>query len=425
MEKVMKIGGVSVVDLANKLKTPLMIYDEDKIVAKMQGFKTNFVSEDFKTDVLYASKAFACKAIYELAKANDMSIDVVSGGELYTAKQADFPMHKVYFHGNNKTRAELEMAFDYQVGCIVADNAMECAALVDIANEKQQDMHILLRVNPGVDAHTHEYIVTAHLDSKFGTSITLKDEIAQMIKTLNESKYLHFEGFHAHIGSQIFDKQAFKAEIEKMMEFIKDMQAYDVEATTLNLGGGFAAYYTQEDQPIPLKEVCSFIIESAKEAKAKYGVKVDTLLIEPGRSIVAEAGSTLYTIGYQKQTANKHYVFIDGGMGDNIRPALYQAKYACDVVNKMDEEKTQVVTIAGKCCESGDILIKDACLPQTTSGDLLMVYTTGAYGYSMASNYNRIARPAVVFVKDGTTRLVIKRESYEDLLSLECNEVIE
>ncbi len=424
-EKILTIGGVSVVEIAKKAGTPVMVYDEEKLTNKMKGFVENFKSDDFHTAVLYASKAFSCQAIYKLAAQHGMCIDVVSGGELATAKAANFPMEKVYFHGNNKTMEELKMAFDLEIGCIVADNLGECESTAAYANEVKKPMKVLLRVNPGVEAHTHKYIVTAHLDSKFGTSITLKDEIAKMIQTLQTSEYVEFIGFHAHIGSQIFDKMAYGAEVETLMQFMKMMEdEYNIKASTLNLGGGFAAYYTQEDAPIPLKEVCSYILEVCRVNKAKYGLDVDTILIEPGRSIVAEAGTTIYKIGYQKQTAHKKYVFVDGGMADNIRPALYQAKYACDVVTRMDEEKNQKVTIAGKCCESGDILIEDVMIPEVTSDDLLMTYTTGAYGYSMASNYNRIARPAVVFVKDGKMRLVIKKESYQDMMALECDEEI-
>ena len=422
---VLSIQNVSVLDIVAKTGTPVMVYDEDKLIKKMNGFVENFKCDDFHTAVLYASKAFSCKAIYKLADQANMSIDVVSGGELACAHAANFPMEKVYFHGNNKTLEELKMAFDLEVGCIVADNLGECKQIVDFANQLQKPMKVLLRVNPGVEAHTHKYIVTAHLDSKFGTSITMKDAIAEMIETLNSSNYISFKGFHAHIGSQIFDKMAYGAEVETLMQFIKTMEdEYNINVTTLNLGGGFAAYYTQEDAPIPLNEVCSYILEACRVNKAKYALNIDTILIEPGRSIVAEAGTTIYKIGHQKQTANKKYIFVDGGMSDNIRPALYQAKYACDVVTKMNEAKTQKVTIAGKCCESGDILIEDVMIPEVTSDDLLMVYTTGAYGYSMASNYNRIGRPAVVFVKDGKVRLVMKKESYQDMMALECDEEI-
>lgn len=425
MKKVLEISGVSVEQLAKTCKTPLYIYDENKITQKMSQFRELFQCSDFETEVLYASKAFSCKAMVELAAAHGLCLDVVSGGELYTAKQANFPMEHVYFHGNNKSYEELTMALEYGVGCIVIDNAMECEMLLTAVRRSGTSVRTLMRVNPGIEAHTHKYIVTAHLDSKFGISITKKEEIASMVQTLTSVPQITFEGFHSHIGSQIFDKQAYVAEIETLMKFVDEIhREYHIVTSSLNLGGGFAAYYTSEDHPIPLQDVCKTILDTCKIEKDKYNLSLSKIMIEPGRSIIAEAGSTLYRVGYQKQTENKKYIFVDGGMSDNIRPALYQAAYACDLANRMDEEKCEKVTVAGKCCESGDILIEDVLLPHAQQNDLLLLYTTGAYGYSMASNYNRLGRPGVVFVKDGVTRIVIKRESFEDMLHLECDEVI-
>lgn len=424
-KKILEISGVSVEQLAKTCGTPLYVYDENKITQKMSQFHELFQSDEFETEVLYASKAFSCKAMVELAATYGLCLDVVSGGELYTAKAANFPMERVYFHGNNKSYEELCMALDYGVGCIVVDNAMECDMLKMAVQHSGKSVRTLIRVNPGVEAHTHKYIVTAHLDSKFGISITKKDELAEMVKTLTSHPDITFEGFHSHIGSQIFDKQAYVAEIQTLMKFVHDMkQEYSIDSKALNLGGGFAAYYTSEDHPIPLQDVCKTILDTCREEKARYNLSLHKIMIEPGRSIVAEAGSTLYRVGYQKQTENKKYIFVDGGMSDNIRPALYQAAYDCDIANRMDEEKCENVTVAGKCCESGDILIENVKLPHAQRNDLLILYTTGAYGYSMASNYNRLGRPAVVFVKDGRVRVVIKRESYEDMLHLECDEVI-
>lgn len=424
-KNVLEISGVSVEQLANTCKTPLYIYDENKITAKLSQFHELFQSSDFETEVLYASKAFTCKAMVELVKSHGLSLDVVSGGELYTAKQANFPMEHVYFHGNNKSYEELQMALTYGVGTIVVDNAMECELLLTAVRQSGKTIKTMLRVNPGVEAHTHKYIVTAHLDSKFGTSITQKEAIAEMVKTLTSVPQISFEGFHSHIGSQIFDKDAYVAEIEKLCEFVNEMQnEYGIHTNALNLGGGFAAYYTEEDHPIPLQEVCKTILDACKREKDKYQLPLNKIMIEPGRSIVAEAGSTLYRVGFQKETENKKYIFVDGGMSDNIRPALYQAAYSCDIANRMNEEKCEKVTVAGKCCESGDILVEDVMLPHAQDNDLLILYTTGAYGYSMASNYNRLGRPAVVFVKDGKVREVVRRESFEDLCHLECDEVI-
>lgn len=424
-KNVLEISGVSVEQLAATCKTPLYVYDENKIRQQLSMYHELFRSNDFETEVLYASKAFSCKAMVELVKAYGLSLDVVSGGELYTAKQVGFPMERVYFHGNNKSYEELEMAVHYGVGTIIVDNDMECEALVQIMKNVGTSIKTMIRVNPGVEAHTHKYIMTAYVDSKFGISILRKKEIADMILTLTSIPNITFEGFHSHIGSQIFDKDAYVAEITKLCEFMEDMQKeYNILCNALNLGGGFAAYYTSDDQPIPLHEVCKTILDTCRIQKDTHNLTFHRVLIEPGRSIVAEAGSTLYRIGYQKVTENKKYLFVDGGMSDNIRPALYQADYACDIANRMNEEKTEKVTVAGKCCESGDILVEDVMLPAAKQNDLLILYTTGAYGYSMASNYNKLGKPAVVFVKDGVVREVIKRESYQDMCAMDCDEVI-
>lgn len=425
MKNMLEISGVPVDQLANACGTPLYVYDENKLIQKMSQFHELFQSRDFTCEVLYASKAFSCQAVVELAATQGLCLDVVSGGELYTAMQANFPCERIYFHGNNKSWGELLMALEAGVGCIVVDNAMECELLVEAVKRTKAKVRVLIRVNPGVEAHTHKYIVTAHLDSKFGTSIEQYEHIIQMMDTLSECEGITLEGFHAHIGSQIFDKEAFVAEIQTMMAFIHKIEkASTYQIRALNLGGGFAAYYTEGDQPIPLAKVCQTILDTCRWEKDRYHLHIEKLMIEPGRSIVAEAGSTLYRVGAQKTTQNKNYLFVDGGMADNIRPALYQAAYACDIANRMQEEKSETYTIAGKCCESGDILIEAAKLPKAHRNDLLILYTTGAYGYSMASNYNRLGRPAVVFVKDGRARIVIRRESYQDMCALECNEVV-
>lgn len=419
-ETIESIGGVSLETLAKTYSTPLYIYDQKRMEDQMDAFRDAFETDDFSTSVLYASKAFSCLAMIALVKEHGLSLDVVSSGELYTAYKAGFPMERVYFHGNNKTLEELKMAFEFGVKTIIMDNEMECDAILALANALQKEIQVMLRVNPGVEAHTHKYIVTAHIDSKFGITIHEQETIARMLKKVEKNNYVTFLGFHAHIGSQIFDSNAYVAEIETMCNFIKEMKdKYQITTKALNLGGGFAAYYTKEDHPIPIQEVCDNILKTCKKMKQDLQLDIDTLMIEPGRSIVAEAGSTLYRVGYSKDTKNKHYVFVDGGMSDNIRPALYQAKYDCDLVNNPNE-KTIETCVAGKCCESGDIIIENILLPQAHEGDLLIVYTTGAYGYSMASNYNRLTKPAVVFVKDGQTKLVIKKETYEDLIALDC-----
>ena len=425
MEKKLSIQQVDMVALAKKVGTPLMVYDQVRLEQRLQAYRQYFTSKEFQCDVLYASKAFQCSALLELVKESGCCLDVVSGGELYGAMHVNFPMERVYFHGNNKTKKELEMALEAGVGTIIVDNPMECDALCELATTLNLGCDVMFRLNPGIEAHTHQYIVTAHIDSKFGVSIQEMDVIMDMITNVMQHDKLTFRGFHAHIGSQIFDENAYVAEIETLMNFMQKIEhRLHIKIPALNLGGGFAATYTSEDAPIPLPRVCEVILDTCTKMKETYALSLEQILIEPGRSIVAEAGITLYEIGYQKKTPHRHYVFVDGGMSDNIRPALYQAKYSCDLANHMDEEKTQLVTVAGKCCESGDILAEDVLLPACTQGDILVMYTTGAYGYSMASNYNRATKLPVVFVKDGKARFVIRKETYEDLHHLECDEVI-
>lgn len=410
----MEISGVKVKDLVKEYGSPLFVYDQNKMENQLQTFKKNFVSAQFLCDVIYASKAFNCKAMIQLVQQNGCSLDCVSGGELYTAFKAGFDMKRVYFHGNNKSKEEIQMALKYHVGTFVVDNLMEVELLRELSKNIDYDVSILLRINPGVEAHTHKYIVTANIDSKFGVSIEKKEEIFKIVDTVFSSSHLHFDGFHAHIGSQIFDSNAFVAEINTICEFVKQLK---IPVSTLNLGGGFAAYYTNEDHPIPIEEVCKIIVETIE----KNEVSISKLCIEPGRSIVAEAGSTIYTVGFMKQTPHKNYVFVNGGMSDNIRPALYQAKYDCVIDGKEENEKVYHYKIAGKCCESGDVLIEDAYLPEVKSEDLLIVKTTGAYGYSMASHYNKALGLPVIFCKDGKSQKVIRGENYEDLIRLETD----
>ena len=417
------IGNVSTKELAAQYGTPLYIYDQALIEQKMDDFKAHFVSSDFETNVVYASKAFLCTAMAKLVKKHGLYMDVVSGGELYVAAQAGFDMRHIVFHGNNKSVQELEMAVRYGAGTIVIDNEAEARELAALSFE--QKINVLLRINPGVEAHTHQFIVTAHVDSKFGILKSDTETIRSIIDTIESNEALSFQGFHAHIGSQIFDKNAFRAEIETMGSFIKEM----IDKTgrsfpALDLGGGFAAVYTKEDAPIPIDEVCALLIDQCSLINEKYDLHLKRLMIEPGRSIVAEAGSTLYTVGFTKITPHKKYVFVDGGMSDNIRPALYQAAYDADLTNRMNDKKTETVCIAGKCCESGDVLIEKTDLPCAVTGDQLIVYTTGAYGYSMASRYNMLCIPAVVFVKDGRSSLVVRRQSFEDLIERDEGEIL-
>lgn len=421
----LEIGGVSSDKLATACGTPLFVYDEAELEKRMQDYKSCFRSEHFNTEVIYASKAFTCKAMLHKLKQYGFGLDVVSGGELYLAEKADFPMDQIYFHGNNKAEPELEMALSLGCGTIVVDGVMECRKLIELADRMEKEASVMIRINPGITAHTHKYIITGDLDSKFGVTLREEDSILEIIRLINGSRFTKLNGFHVHIGSQIFDLRAYDAVIERMMKFIKKLKSkHMIEIRQLDFGGGFGVRYTEDDEPNSIREVCRRIIEKCETELKINELQLEKIMVEPGRSIAAEAGCTLYKIGYLKETPNKSYLFIDGGMTDNIRVALYGAKYECDIANKMDQEKTKKYTVAGKCCESGDILIESTMLPEAEPDDLLVVYGTGAYGYSMANNYNRLNRPAVAFVKNEKARIVIRRESYSDQIRLETEEEV-
>lgn len=400
--------------LKEKYNTPLYVYDKSVINDKIHKLKDNFKSNLYKTEIIYASKAFSVKEMLRVIMDKGLSLDTVSIGEIYTAINVGFDLNKIYFHGNNKSYDDLVFALNNNVGTIVVDNYMELLLLDEVAKSLNKVQKIMIRLNLGIEAHTHKYIVTSHVDSKFGVLYN-SDDYKNMINFINNSNNIKLIGFHSHIGSQIFELDAYKAEIEKLIRISKEF-SYPLE---LNLGGGFGAFYTNEDKPIPLDEVAKFLVKTTDEVLNKENAKIAKLLIEPGRSIVAEAGTTLYTIGFIKKTPNKEYYFIDGGMTDNIRPALYQAKYDAFIVGKENDERSHTVTIAGKCCESGDLIIEDYKLPPATSGDLLVTKTTGAYGYAMSSNYNKALTPAVVFVDEDNDYLVVKRQSLKELIERE------
>lgn len=413
----LNIGGVGVQELRGKFSTPLYVMDQTLLEENMAIFRDNFKSDKFKTEVIYASKAFLAVAMAQLVNRNGLSMDVVSGGELFTAIKAGFPMEKLYFHGNNKTYDELELAIDNNLGTIIVDNPLELHRLNKICADKNKKAKVLLRVNPGIDAHTHEYIQTSKFSSKFGESI-FDEEIFNIIKEFLNSENVILEGFHCHVGSQIFDEKPFFGAIDVMFKFAKEVEEKTGFASkVINLGGGFGIYYSEEDNPIALQDFVTRMISDLEIKKEEYGLSVEQVNIEPGRSIVANSGTTIYTVGGVKDTfSGKKYIFVDGGMTDNIRPALYQAKYEGVIANKMLETPTLCATVAGKCCESGDVLIHDSYFAEAVDGDILAIASTGAYNYSMSSNYNRIIKPAVVFVKDGKAQLVVKRETYEDLV---------
>ena len=401
-------------ELKRKYGTPLYIYDVNKIKDIISAYKNNFQSGKFETEIIYASKAFNIKEMLRLIKNEGLSLDVVSLGELYTATKIGFPMERIYFHGNNKTEEELRFAIEYNVGIFVIDNLSELRKLSILSKELQKKSSIYIRLNVGVEAHTHKYIVTSHIDSKFGV-LYGSEEYKQMLQLIEACEQIELKGLHCHIGSQIFELNPYDIVIEKLTTIVQDFP-YPL---SINLGGGFGAFYTQADHVIPYERVARHLIQRMEEELEKKKLRIQKLSIEPGRSIVGEAGRTLDTLGSTKQTPNRLYYFVDGGMTDNIRPALYQAIYAADVVGKEKEIKNKMVTIAGKCCESGDILVENILLPEAQEGDLLITYSTGAYGYAMSSNYNKACTPAVVFVEDGQDKLVVRRQSMEELIERE------
>jgi diaminopimelate decarboxylase len=416
----LEIGGVDSVELTREFGTPLYVYDVAMIRERARGFKQAFEEQNIKAQVAYASKAFSTVAMVQLAEEEGLSLDVVSGGELYTAITAGFPPGKIHFHGNNKSREELEMALNYKIGCIVIDNFFELELLKTICFEKNTSVNILLRVTPGIEAHTHDYILTGQEDSKFGFDLQ-NGQAEQALASVLSFDHFTVLGIHSHIGSQIFETTGFLLAAQKLVDKLAEWkERFAFEAKVLNLGGGFGIRYTKEDEPIPPSQYVSEIIKEVKALTGQYSLTMPEIWIEPGRSLVGDAGITLYHVGSSKEVPGvRKYLAVDGGMSDNIRPALYHAKYEAVLANKPLAQPSETVSIAGKCCESGDMLIWDLPLPEAEEEDILAVFCTGAYGYSMANNYNRIPRPAVVFVENGKATLVVKRESYEDLLRLD------
>lgn len=412
------LGGVGVKTLAAQYGTPLYVMDENVIRSNMRAFKSSMDKYyGGKGLVCYASKAFSCKEIYRIAKEEGIGADVVSIGEMYTAKSVGFPMDQVCFHGNNKTRRELEAALDWGVTRIVVDNLTELHTLSALAKEKGIIAEILLRIKPGIDAHTHNFIRTGQIDSKFGLALET-GEAMEGVKEALAAESVTLRGLHCHIGSQIFSVDPFVHAAEVMMGFLGQIKAETgMELPELNLGGGFGILYTDEDEPVPFGDYMEPVSRAVKASAEKLGLSQPFVLIEPGRSIVGEAGTTLYTVGSVKEIPDiRTYVSVDGGMGDNPRYILYQAKYDMILANRVNEPATETVTVAGRCCESGDLLGENVPLAPAKPGDLLAVFATGAYNYSMASRYNRVGIPPVVMVKDGVSRVIVRGESLEDLV---------
>ena len=412
------VGGCDTVELAKEYGTPLYILDENVIRNTCRSYVKSFEKYYNGNGLpLYASKALSCLELCRIVNQENMGLDVVSGGELFTAIKAGFPTEKIHFHGNNKTPEELKMALENNVGKIVVDNLYELELLNSIAGEMNKVANISFRIKPGVDAHTHNFIRTGQIDSKFGFALETGEAFEAVKKAISYDNVCLKE-LHCHIGSQIFDIDPFVTAAEIMMDFIaKIKNELSCVISELNLGGGFGIHYTENDEPKPYESYMEKVSTAVKAKAEEHGVPVPFIYIEPGRSVVGEAGVTLYTVGGIKEIPNvRTYVSVDGGMCDNIRYALYQSEYTVVNASKADKEPDRIVTVAGKCCESGDLIQENTKVAKVEVGDTLAVLSTGAYNYSMASNYNRIAKPPIVMVNNGKARVIVKRESYEDLI---------
>ena len=410
------IGGCDTIDLASKYGTPLYVLDEATIRTICKDYKDAFASYT-KVNMMYASKALCTMAVSKILAEEGFGFDVVSAGEIYTVYKSGADMNKVLFNGNNKTVSELTLALELGVGRFSVDNFLELSLLNELAKSADKTADILLRITPGIECHTHEYIQTGHLDSKFGFDLTQVDEAVELI--INEYSKLKLRGLHAHIGSQIFETQVYYDEIEILVKELAHLdEKFGLKLDEINIGGGLGVKYTDKDCPPSTYKIADVILKSLNESIEKYGIKPPTLYIEPGRSIISTSGVTLYTAGSSKQVPHgKKYVAVDGGMADNARPAMYGAEYSACVANKPEAETLQTVTIAGRFCESGDILIREISIPELEEGDILCVYNTGAYNYSMSSNYNRVPKPAMVLVNNSQSDIIIERETLDDLIS--------
>lgn len=413
----LEIGGCDTVELARRFGTPLYVMDEADIRSRCRQYRQALEANYPRARVLYASKAFLCTAMARLAHEEGLGLDVVSGGELYTALAAGFPPELIYMHGNNKSPDEVEYALRSGVGRFVADGLYDLQLIDSVAGRLGRRAEALLRVTPGVEAHTHEYIRTGQIDSKFGA--TLPNGLAyEAVRAARGLRHLRLVGLHAHIGSQIFQLEPQADAARLLLEFARKCRdELGFELQELNCGGGLGIRYVPSDDPPAIGEAMARLARTVKATAEQLGLPLPLLLVEPGRSIVGEAGTTLYTVGAVKEIPGvRTYVAVDGGMTDNPRPALYGARYQAVLANKASAPANQTVTIAGKCCESGDVLLRDAALARAEPGDVLAVLSTGAYNYAMASHYNRLPKPAVVFVRDGVADVVVRRETYADLI---------
>lgn len=412
------VGGCAISDLAAKFGTPLYIYDEDTVRHMCRQFIGGFTEAYERTHVEYSSKAFANPVLAKIIAEEGLHMDIVTGGELVFAKAANFPAERLNFHGNNKDREELGEAIDYGVGRITLDSFYEIGLLNEVAGEKGVRQKVLLRVSPSVDPHTHMLTTTGILDSKFGFSIET-GAAAEAVEQAITADNLDVVGIHFHLGSPIFELEPYSQAIDYVLKFAAEMRdAHGLQLTEFNPGGGFAVGYIGEELPLPISAYANEISEAVRSGCDRYGLEEPLLTVEPGRAIVARSGVAVYKVGGIKRIPNvRIYVSVDGGMGDNIRPALYSSEYTVRRASNPYETPTEKVTVVGKYCESGDYIAKDVDLPALDSGELLCTPTSGAYAVSMASNYNMTTRPAIVMVKDGNARLIRRRETYEDLLA--------
>ncbi len=402
-------GGADTLALAKEFGTPLYVVDQNMVESRCKSFRTALKKRYPDGEVIYAGKALFCRAMCQIIAEQGLSLDVVSGGELYVAVKSGFNPQKIYFHGNNKSSHELEMALEYNVGTIIVDNWHELEMLNSLAGKTTKMQRVYLRIAPGIEAHTHVHIQTGQEDSKFG--FTREDAPKAALAVVNSSNLL-LAGIHCHIGSQIHNLDSYALATKTMIKIKEEIeQATGIHLSELDLGGGIGIQYLPDDPLVTPDELVEIIYQNLPDSKLK-------IRVEPGRYIIGQAGITLYTIGSSKEIPGiRTYVAVDGGMTDNPRVALYDAKYHAVLADKPLAQPTKKVSIAGKCCESGDMLIWDIDLPKIESGDILTIFSTGAYNYSMASNYNLLPRPAMVFVKDGEPRLVVRRETYQDLLT--------
>jgi diaminopimelate decarboxylase len=413
----LEIGGCDTVELAEEFSTPLYVMDEAHIRAQMRGMKKAFQKLHAETEIIYASKAFSCLAIARIADEEGLMLDVASAGELYTALRADFPAERIIFHGNNKSREELEMAVQAGIGRVVVDNERELEMLNEVAGENGITQKIALRLTPAVDPHTHRLIQTGRVDTKFGFNI--EGGMARRgVERALQMENLELVGLSSHIGSQILEADFFKMGARLMCEFLSEIKnELDFTVEELDLGGGLGIRYLPEHNPPSMEEYAQTVVGAVQEYCAELGLEVPRLAVEPGRSLVGEAGTTLYEVGAIKRIPNvRTYVSVDGGLSDNPRPALYEAKYFCLNASRASETERETFAIAGKHCET-DVLIEETQIAPPQPGDILAVYSTGAYNQSMASNYNRFRRPAVVLVNNGQADIIVERETLQDLLT--------